>query len=161
MIAELYLDGRAFLDLGQLLSLKQQGGGGGGLQQDYGGGGGVGGPGGQQSGAAALWPPQLSGIPDADIRALVQHMVQVDPGACLVGVWGASGVLLHSCSLKSFTRPPSPSQGVRCSSAQCSLAVFWSDLTPPSPPSCWPPSVPIAHPPPPSPPPLRCPLERP
>ena len=85
VIAELYLDGRAFLDLGQLLSLKQQGGGGGGLQQDYGGGGGVGGPGGQQSGAAALWPPQLAGIPDADIRALVQHMVQVDPGAYGVG----------------------------------------------------------------------------
>ena len=62
VIAELFLDGKAFLDLGQLLSLKQ-------------GGGIVGG----DAPHPQLWPQQ-GAIPDPDIRALVQHMTQVDPG---------------------------------------------------------------------------------
>ncbi|GAX85401.1 hypothetical protein CEUSTIGMA_g12817.t1 [Chlamydomonas eustigma] len=61
VIAELFLDGKSFLDLGQLLSLKTN------YAQQH------------QLGTytAPTWP-QLSGI-DADIRLLIQHMVQIDP----------------------------------------------------------------------------------
>ena len=69
VIAELFLDGKAFMDLGQLLSLKQ----------------GCGATGIGDLSAPPLQTtlfPQLGAIPDGEIRDLVQHMVQVDPGWC-------------------------------------------------------------------------------
>ena len=83
MIAELYLDGKAFLDLGQLLNLIQ-GGVGGGIST----GGAVSCSSDAEPSPAvasappqsqSLWP-QLWAIQDPEIRALVQHMVQIDPG---------------------------------------------------------------------------------
>ncbi|KAG1658241.1 hypothetical protein FOA52_008501 [Chlamydomonas sp. UWO 241] len=59
VIAELFLDGKAFLGLGQLLSLKQANNGGGGGQPPW---------------------PQLAGL-DPEVRALIEAMVQLDPAA--------------------------------------------------------------------------------
>eukprot|EP00955_Chlamydomonas_euryale_P114570 366286-Chlamydomonas_euryale.AAC.4 len=65
VIAELFLDGKAFLGLGQLLALRQAAAGSGGTGSDNG-------------GEPPEWP-QLVGL-DPEVRTLIEHMVQLDPG---------------------------------------------------------------------------------